>query len=247
MSKTCSLTTLGIWKTPDEPFEVYCSHHPRLVLFLSHCPSFQAARICAQGWQSCALCWCAAALALCSPSPALSRAVLCSQLRLQQLDHSFPDFQNYLFSLYLELRLALQPELLGLKPALFACRSDPSLEIWCWDVNCGVQGECLPALPWSRSALSSPLYFSNESICIFVSAILFKCYGFHIKNSTIWGPRRDSSAVWTTVSWVCWLCFLICISCSISLFCTEDFAAFYHLLFERRLWILVWFSMHLWL
>lgn len=75
---------------------------------------------------SCALCWCEAALAdwssAGSPVPALTQGVLCSQhgcpgLRLQQEYSSFPDFQNYLFSLHLVLSLAVQLQLLGLKPA----------------------------------------------------------------------------------------------------------------------------------
>lgn len=48
----CSLAIHGIWKKPDEPFEVY---HPRLVLFICHCPSFKATRMSACG-AGCELC-----------------------------------------------------------------------------------------------------------------------------------------------------------------------------------------------
>lgn len=81
------------------------------------------------------------------------------QLRLQQLDCSFPDFQNYLLSLYLVLRLAVQPELLGLKPALFACRSEGVTHLLrsgveMWTVEFGVN-----AYPLSRGlALHCPVH-----------------------------------------------------------------------------------------
>lgn len=73
-----------------------------------------------------------------SPIPALSWAFLCCQHgrpqpRLQQVGSSFAELQHYFFSLHLVLSLAVQPELLGLKPALFLPAEVKKLSI-SWDL-----------------------------------------------------------------------------------------------------------------
>lgn len=79
--------------------------------------------------------------ALWEPHPCSELDALCSQhgcpeLSLQQVDSSSPGFQNYLFSLYLVLSLAVQPELLGLKAAR-AC-----LQKWRIIITWGVVLRC---------------------------------------------------------------------------------------------------------
>lgn len=161
MSKTCSLATLGIWKKTDEPFVVYFSHHPGLVLFLSHCPSFKAARIPAQGLAGLCplLVWSSPGSGQPHPCSEPGSSVLPAQAAAawQQLSR----LAKLSFQLVFSIELGCTAWAIGFESS-FLClhkrRSDPSLEICCWDVNCGAGGECLPALPWSRSALSSPLY-----------------------------------------------------------------------------------------
>lgn len=153
-----SLAIRGIWKRPDELFEVYWSHHPRLVLFICHCPSLKATRISACG-AGCELCpllvWSSPGwLQLCGQPCSCSdpgSSVLTARLPRAQAAAGVQQLPRF-SKLFIQLAFSawLEPQLLGLKPAHICLQkwiNYPSLEIWCWDVNCGVLGECLPALP----------------------------------------------------------------------------------------------------
>lgn len=166
------------------------------------------------------------------PRPALSW-VFCACCRSQQLCR--------LSKLFVQLVCSTEPGCTAWA-AWLKSRSEEIIH----PLRCGVEMWTVEfrvnVYPLSRGlALHCPVHCTFlMNLFVFLCQLSYlNAKGFALKITTVWGPRGDSWAVWTTVSWVCWLCFLICISCSISLFCTEDFAAFYHLLFERRLWILV--------
>lgn len=198
MSKTCSLATLGIWKKTDEPFEVYCSHHPRLVLFLSHCPSFQAARVCSQGLaELCPLLVCSSPGSV-QPHPRseLDSSVLPARLPTAQAAAAglqLSRLSNYLFSLYLVLRLALQPELLGFKPALFACRSEGVIHLLrsgveMWTVEFGVN-----VYPLSRGlALHCPVHCTFlMNLFVFLCQLSYlNAKGFTLKIAQYEAPEE---------------------------------------------------------